>query len=98
VGGAAWIKTDEACRTTDAKIFAVGDVERPGLATNALGQGKNAAHAIVAEIKGEQWQPFRKTVINIDNLTPAHYEPEICAGQHTEMDEAEPLHELGFLP
>ena len=43
VGGAAWIKTDEAGRTSDAKILAVGDVERPGLATNALGAGKRAA-------------------------------------------------------
>ncbi len=88
VGGAGWVKTDEACRTTDSKIFAVGDVEKPGLATNALGAGKNAAHAIVAEIKGEEWQPFRDDVIRIESLTEAHYEPASCPGS-TDMDEAE---------
>ena len=89
VGGAGWIKTDESCRTSDPKVFAVGDVERPGLATNALGHGKNAAHAIVAEVKGEEWQPFTKQVINLVNLTAAHYEPESCADEHTDMDEAD---------
>lgn len=89
VGGAGWIKTDNSCRTSDKKVFAVGDVERPGLATNALGHGKNAAHAIVAEIKGEEWKPFAKQVVNITNLTPAHYEPEICPSIHTDMDEAD---------
>lgn len=89
VGGAAWIKTDEACRTSDPKIYAVGDVERPGLATNALGHGKNAAHAIVAEIKGEEWKPFTKQVVNLNNLNPAHYEPETCPGQYSDIHEAD---------
>ncbi len=89
VGGAGWIKTNEACRTSDPKIYAVGDVERPGLATNALGHGKNAAHAIVADIKGEEWKPYTKQVINIKHLTPAHYEPERCPSEHTDMHEAD---------
>jgi len=92
VGGAGWIKTNEACRTSDPQIYAVGDVERPGLATNALGHGKNAAHAIIAEIKGEDWKPFTKQVINLQNLTPAHYEPETCPGTHTDIAHAD-IHE-----
>jgi len=88
-GGAAWIKTDEANRTTDPKIFAVGDVERPGLATNALGAARNAALAIVAEIKGEEWKPFKKPVISKDRLNPALFEPETCPNEHTEMTEAD---------
>ncbi|MHB1349282.1 MAG: glutamate synthase [Desulforudis sp.] len=75
VGGAAWIKTDEAGRTSDAKILAVGDVERPGLATNALGAGKRAAEYIVAALKGESWQPFAKKVITYEALTTEHYDP-----------------------
>lgn len=89
VGGAGWIKTNDSCRTSDPKVFAVGDVERPGLATNALGHGKNAAHAIVAEVKGEKWHPFTKQVINLVNLTPTHYEPQSCADEHSDMDEAD---------
>jgi NADPH-dependent glutamate synthase beta subunit-like oxidoreductase/glutamate synthase domain-containing protein 3/ferredoxin len=76
VGGASWVKSDKAGRTSDPKVFAVGDVERPGLATSALGAGKNAADAIVAEIEGREWQPFAKNVIPLAKLTVAHYVPE----------------------
>ena len=88
VGGAAWVKTDDACRTSNAKIFAIGDVERPGLATNALGSGKIAAEAILCDIKGEEWKPYAKDVVSLKNLTPAHYEPDSCPG-HTDEDEAD---------
>ncbi len=79
VGGASWVKTDGAGRTTNAKVLAVGDVEKPGLATNALGRGRDAAHAIIAALKGEEWQPFARKVISLQNLTIEHYAP----GSHT---------------
>jgi len=75
VAGASWIKTDEAGRTTDDKILAVGDVERPGLATNALGAGKRTAEYILATFKGETWVPFRQQLIRYEDLTLAHYDP-----------------------
>lgn len=89
VGGASWIKTDKACRTSNPKIFAVGDVEKPGLATNALGSGKTAAESIICDITGEEWHPFDKPLVDLKNLTPEHYEPETCPGSHTDMDEAD---------
>ena len=76
VAGGSWIKSDDTGRTSDKKIFAVGDVERPGLATNALGAGKRTAEFIVAEIKGEPWLPFNKRLIKYEDLTIAHYDPE----------------------
>ncbi|MEN8136061.1 MAG: FAD-dependent oxidoreductase [Thermodesulfobacteriota bacterium] len=75
VGGAGWVKCDANGRTSDDKISAVGDVERPGLATNALGAGKNTAEALVASFKGEEYVPFAKDVISQCDLTSAHYEP-----------------------
>ncbi|MEJ2134452.1 MAG: FAD-dependent oxidoreductase, partial [Desulfofustis sp.] len=75
VGGADWIKTDQAHKTSDGTILAIGDVERPGLATDALGAGKNAAEAILAEIKGEEWQPFSKQLVPQQALTITHYNP-----------------------
>ena len=80
VGGAAWIKCDPAGRTSDPKISAVGDVERPGLATNALGAGMNAAQALIAAFKGEEHKPFSKKLIPLADLTHAHYAPEQCIG------------------
>ncbi len=75
VGGADWITTDKAHVTSDAKVLAVGDVERPGLATHALGAGKTAAEYIIADCKGFEWQPFAKEVIPQKALTITHYLP-----------------------
>ncbi|MFN2365606.1 MAG: FAD-dependent oxidoreductase [Desulfurivibrionaceae bacterium] len=75
VGGAGWVKCDATGRTTDDKVSAVGDVERPGLATNALGAGKNTADALIAHFKGEEYTPFAKDVISQSELTHTHYEP-----------------------
>ncbi|MFC1524664.1 FAD-dependent oxidoreductase [Thermodesulfobacteriota bacterium] len=86
VGGASWIKTDDAGRTTDKQIYAVGDVERPGLATNALGSGKQAADAIISTLKGIEWQPFSKRVIDLNNLTLEHYCPEPAEGSTPESE------------
>lgn len=87
VGGASWIKTDEAHRTSDAKILAIGDVEKPGLATNALGSGKTAAEYIVAQCKGTDWKPFTKEVIPQQALTITHYVPE--EQEETEKNQAD---------
>lgn len=87
VGGTAWIRTDEAGRTSDDKILAVGDVERPGLATNALGAGKRTAQYIVASLKGEPWVPFTMKVIRYESLTTEHYDPSPSRGL-TQEDQA----------
>jgi len=88
VGGAGWVKCDSTGLTTDKKISAVGDVERPGLATNALGAGKNTAEAIVARFKGEEYKPFAKDLIAQCDLTLTHYEPE-CAPAESEKEIAD---------
>ncbi len=76
IGGASWIKTDKAHLTSDPKVLAIGDVERPGLATNALGAGKTAAEFILAKLQNRPWQPFAKEVIPQQALTITHYVPE----------------------
>jgi len=76
VGGAAWITTDKAHLTTDAQVLAIGDVEKPGLATHALGAGKTAAEYIIADSQGIEWKPFNKQLIPQKALTITHYIPE----------------------
>lgn len=78
--GGTWIKTDAAGRSSDAQILAVGDVERPGLATNALGSGKNAAEFIIASLQGKEWQPPKMKVVIPDALTLTHYCPAPIPG------------------
>ncbi|PLX51203.1 MAG: glutamate synthase [Desulfobulbaceae bacterium] len=87
VGGAAWVKSNAAGRTSDPKVSAIGDVERPGLATNALGAGKNTAEALLAQFKGEEWHGFAQDLIPQSRLTLAHYAPEQCG--ISESSEAE---------
>jgi NADPH-dependent glutamate synthase beta subunit-like oxidoreductase/NAD-dependent dihydropyrimidine dehydrogenase PreA subunit len=77
VGGAAWVKTDKAHLTSDKKVLAIGDVEKPGLATHALGAGKTAAEFILATIQGTEWKPFAKQLIPQQALTITHYLPVV---------------------
>ncbi len=86
--GASWIKTDEAGRTSDESILAVGDVERPGLATNALGAGRRSAEYILAALAGKTWQPFNKRLIAYETLTLAHYDPAEDRGTSEEQQAA----------
>jgi len=76
VGGAAWITTDKTHVTSNGQVLAIGDVEKPGLATNALGAGKTAAEYIIATCKGLDYRPFEKQVIPQQALTITHYVPE----------------------
>ena len=41
-----WLEADAMGRTNDPKVFAVGDVVKPGLLTAAIGQGRVAALAL----------------------------------------------------
>ncbi len=75
VAGGSWIKTDEAGRTSDDKILAIGDVERPGLATNALGAAKRTAEYLISVFNNTEWVPFNKKLIQYESLTIAHYDP-----------------------
>jgi len=51
-------------------------VEKPGLATHALGAGKTAAEYIIADSQGIEWKPFNKQLIPQKALTITHYIPE----------------------
>lgn len=48
-----FVKTDENFRTTDPQIFAIGDIVRPGLLTDAIGAGRKAAAAILKRLDAE---------------------------------------------
>jgi NADPH-dependent glutamate synthase beta subunit-like oxidoreductase/NAD-dependent dihydropyrimidine dehydrogenase PreA subunit len=87
VGGAAWITTNKAHVTSNGKVLAIGDVEKPGLATNALGAGKEAAEYILAECRGEEWKPFEKPVILQQALTINHYSPADKGASETDQAE-----------
>ncbi|NCC26350.1 MAG: 4Fe-4S dicluster domain-containing protein, partial [Deltaproteobacteria bacterium] len=49
-----FVTVDKTWQTTDPRIFAVGDIVRPGLLTHAIGAGRKAAMVIDAIIKGRR--------------------------------------------
>ena len=48
-----FVSVDADFRTTDPRIYAVGDIVRPGLLTDSIGAGRKAASAISDLLKGE---------------------------------------------
>jgi NADPH-dependent glutamate synthase beta subunit-like oxidoreductase/glutamate synthase domain-containing protein 3/NAD-dependent dihydropyrimidine dehydrogenase PreA subunit len=49
-----FVTVNDTYQTTDARVFAVGDIVRPGLLTDAVGAGRRAAWAIDRILAGER--------------------------------------------
>jgi NADPH-dependent glutamate synthase beta subunit-like oxidoreductase/glutamate synthase domain-containing protein 3/NAD-dependent dihydropyrimidine dehydrogenase PreA subunit len=47
-----FVRVDDGYRTSDEKIFAIGDMVKPGLLTDAIGAGRRAAETISALLSG----------------------------------------------
>jgi NADPH-dependent glutamate synthase beta subunit-like oxidoreductase/glutamate synthase domain-containing protein 3/ferredoxin len=87
--GASWVKTDAMGVTSDPRILAVGDVGKPGLATDAVGSGKKAASYIIQSLTGRSWLPFDQEVIPLERLTLEHHFPSNRRTETTQEAEAE---------
>ncbi|TLN26011.1 FAD-dependent oxidoreductase [bacterium] len=70
------IRVDPIGRTTDPKVFAVGDVTRPGLITNAIGAGAKAALYVHSLLSKTEYEDEAKTVIPYEKLKFQWYERE----------------------
>ena len=79
------VKVDAHFQTTHPKIFAVGDVVRPGLLTDAIGAGRQAVTAIYDILSGKRPSASPKQVIDIDRVSMAYYDPRITA--YEDMDQ-----------
>ena len=72
-----WLQVDEVGRTSDPKIFAVGDVSKPGTLTEAIGAGRIAALALHAQTMNEHFELSHKPVIPIERLKLIYFTPPI---------------------
>ncbi|TAL17076.1 4Fe-4S dicluster domain-containing protein [bacterium] len=70
------VRVDPIGQTTDPKVFAVGDVTRPGLITNAIGAGVKAARYVHSMISKTEFETDDKTVIPYEKLKFQWYERE----------------------
>ncbi len=72
-----WLPVDEVGRTRDSKIFAVGDVVKPGLLTEAIGAGRIAAMALHAQVMGEPFALPHKQAIPQERLNLIYFTPRL---------------------
>jgi NADPH-dependent glutamate synthase beta subunit-like oxidoreductase/ferredoxin len=73
---AGFLKVDESGRTSDDKVFAIGDAIGIGLITDAIGAGKRAATAIDRIIKGKPpEQGDLLPMVDKNRVTLAYYDP-----------------------
>ncbi|NOZ68488.1 MAG: FAD-dependent oxidoreductase [Deferribacteres bacterium] len=70
-----WIQADDAGFTSDAKVFAIGDVTSLGLVTHAIGHGKKAAKAVHAQLSGRSYyMPPPRPVVPYEKIKTAYYD------------------------
>jgi len=76
-----FIAVDAYFRTTDPRVFAIGDVVRPGLLTEAIGAGCTAARMIDDLLKGREATWDRLPAIEPERVHLEYYPPEIRPGE-----------------
>ena len=72
-----FIEVNEHYQTTDPGVFAIGDVVKPGLLTDAIGSGRKAALAIRKTLEGKD--PFNETCEMIDRtrIKLEYFDPRV---------------------
>ncbi len=74
-----FVKVNEYHQTTASKIFAVGDVAKPGLLTDAIGAGRKAAQAICDMLDGNPPTSVTRPMIDKSRVTLEYFDPRIQA-------------------
>ena len=69
-----YLTIDEWGRTNQKKLYAVGDVTVPGLITHALGAGRHAAQAVLADFDGTTLADRTTTMVDYDRIKGEYYE------------------------
>lgn len=73
-----FVKVDENYQTTDPRIFAVGDVVKPGLLTDAIGAGRKVASRIVAVLAGEDPRESARRQIEYSRIKLEYFDPRLA--------------------
>jgi ferredoxin len=84
-----WLSVNEFGQTSDPKVYAVGDVVKPGLLADAVGQGRVAALALHARATGEPFELPRKQVIPPERLKLLYFNPRTSQYPANPLEEAD---------
>lgn len=80
-----FVVVNEDFQTSNPKVYAIGDVVRPGLLTDAIGAGRRAAETISEILAGKRPGADRKMVIDISRISLEYLDPRIV--QYENMDQ-----------
>ncbi len=80
-----FVVVNEDYQTSNPKVYAIGDVVRPGLLTDAIGAGRRAAETIAEILAGKRPGADRKMVIDINRISLEYLDPRIV--QYEDMDQ-----------
>ena len=72
-----YVVVDDNYQTSNPKVFAIGDVVRQGLLTDAIGHGRRAAEAIDAIVQGKRPTADPLQVIDINRVHLEYYDPRV---------------------
>lgn len=70
-----FVRVNDIYRTTDEKIFAIGDAVKPGLITDAIGAGRRAAAAIGDLLAGKAPEKETRTMIDRNRVHLEYFDP-----------------------
>ncbi|MGD8990185.1 MAG: FAD-dependent oxidoreductase [Desulfobacterales bacterium] len=72
-----FVKVNQNYQTSDMQIFAIGDVVRPGLLTEAIGSGRIVARTICDIIEGKRPAMDKRDMIARQRVTLEYFDPRI---------------------
>lgn len=80
-----FVSVNEDYQTSNPKVYAIGDVVRPGLLTDAIGAGRRAAETISEILAGKRPGADRRMVIDINRISLEYLDPRIV--HYEDMDQ-----------
>jgi NADPH-dependent glutamate synthase beta subunit-like oxidoreductase/NAD-dependent dihydropyrimidine dehydrogenase PreA subunit len=80
-----FVVVNEDYQTSNPKVYAIGDVVRPGLLTDAIGAGRRAAETISEILAGKRPGADRRMVIDINRISLEYLDPRIV--HYEDMDQ-----------
>jgi NADPH-dependent glutamate synthase beta subunit-like oxidoreductase/NAD-dependent dihydropyrimidine dehydrogenase PreA subunit len=72
-----FVKINDNYQTSDPQIFAIGDVVKPGLLTEAIGSGRVVAQAICDILEGKRPAFEKRSMIDRRRITLEYFDPRI---------------------
>ncbi|MGM0682285.1 MAG: FAD-dependent oxidoreductase, partial [Thermodesulfobacteriota bacterium] len=80
-----FVTVNDIYQTSDERVFAVGDLVKPGLLTDAIGSGRKAAAAINTLIAGKTPAPEGRRMIDKSRISLAYFDRRLTGFADTDQ-------------